>query len=88
MKRRTMIGVAGMAAVSLAAGATAWAVGGPARGRAAIVRRVVAAVIDDALDEAQVTPEQRAKIHAARDRVFAVVDQERQSHQGHHDALL
>jgi periplasmic protein CpxP/Spy len=88
MQRRTMIGVAAGVAVSLAAGAGALAFGGPTGARHAIMRRVVAATIDEALDRAQVTPEQRQAIHAARDRVFATVDAERAGRRTHlEDAL-
>ncbi len=52
------------------------------------MRRVIAATIDDALDEAKVTPEQRAAIHAKRDRVFATVDAERTSRGAHVEEAL
>jgi Spy/CpxP family protein refolding chaperone len=88
MKRRTMIGVAAGVAVSLAAGAGALVFGGPAGARHAVMRRVVAATIDEALDQAQVTHDQRQAIHAARDRVFATVDAERAGRRTHlEDAL-
>ena len=74
MKRRTMIGLAAGVAVSLAAGAGAFAYGAHAGGRHGIMKRMVSAALDEALDQAQVTPEQRATIHAARDRVFATVE--------------
>src|SRR5262245_14356454 len=85
MKRRTVIGLAAgavmtVAAAGVGAGAIAWGHGG---GRSAIMRRVITAAIDDALDQAQVTPEQRTAIHAARDRVYAVVEAERTGRHGH-----
>jgi Spy/CpxP family protein refolding chaperone len=85
MKRRTVIGLAAGAVMTVAAagvGAGALALG-HAGGRAAIMRRVVTAAIDEALDRAQVTADQRVAIHAARDRVFAVVDAERAGRHGH-----
>jgi Spy/CpxP family protein refolding chaperone len=89
MKRRTVIGLAAGAAVSLAAGAGALAFGGgPAGARHAIMRRVITATIDEALDRAQVTPEQRQTINAARDRVFATVDAERAGRQTHLEEAL
>jgi periplasmic protein CpxP/Spy len=88
MKRRTMVGVAAGVAVSLAVGAGAFAFGGAAGARHAIMRRVVAATIDEALDQVPVTPEQRQAIHAARDRVFSAVDAERAGRRAHlEDAL-
>jgi hypothetical protein len=48
------------------AGASALAVAAHGRGPA-MMQRVAAVAIDEALDQAQVTPEQRAKIHGARD---------------------
>ena len=79
MKRRTVIGVAmaGLAASVVAgAGVLAHGQGG---GRPAIMRRMVSAAIDEALDEAKVTPAQRQTIQAARDRVFATFDEARAS---------
>jgi Spy/CpxP family protein refolding chaperone len=49
---------------------------------------VVSATIDDALDQAGVSPEQRAAIHAARDRVFAAVDAARAGHKTHLEDTL
>jgi periplasmic protein CpxP/Spy len=77
MKRRTVIGLTAGLAVSLAAGAGALAWGTHAGGRHGIMKRMVSAALDEALEEARVTPEQRQRIHAARDRVFATVEQAR-----------
>jgi Spy/CpxP family protein refolding chaperone len=90
MKRRTVIGLAAgavmtVAAAGVGAGALALAHSG---GRAAIMRRVVTAAIDEALDRAQVTPDQRVAIHAARDRVYAVVEAERTGRHNHLDEGL
>jgi Spy/CpxP family protein refolding chaperone len=74
MKRRTVIGlVAGVGALVVGAGAVAFG-GAHHGGRHAIMKRVVAAEIDEALDRANVTPEQRASIHGARDRAFAALE--------------
>jgi protein CpxP len=71
MKRRMVLGlVAGVGA--LLVGVSALAFGGP--GRHAIMKRVVAAEIDEALDRANATAGQRAAIHASRDRVFAAIE--------------
>lgn len=80
MTRRTTIGlVAGLTGALLAgAGAVAFAHGG--RGaHAAIMKRMIAAHLDEALDSAQVTPEQRTAIHAVRDRVFAAFEEHRRT---------
>jgi hypothetical protein len=84
MKRRTVIGLAAgavmtVAAAGVGAGALALAHSG---GRTAIMRRVVVAAMDEALDRAQVTADQRVAIYAARDRVLAVVDAERTGRHG------
>lgn len=78
MKRRTTIGVLAVLTGGLLVGTGAWAFGGP-HGRHGMMKRFVSATIDDALDEAKVTSEQRTAIHAARDRVFAAVEQRWQS---------
>jgi Spy/CpxP family protein refolding chaperone len=85
MKRRTAIGLAAGAVMTVAAvgvGAGALALG-HSGGRAAIMRRVVTAAIDEVLDRAQVTADQRVAILAARDRVYAVVEAERTGRHGH-----
>jgi Spy/CpxP family protein refolding chaperone len=56
------------------AGALAWGHAGWG-GHHGIMKRVAMAMVDDALDAVQATPEQRATIHAARDRVFAAAEQ-------------
>lgn len=73
MTRRTGLGLLVVIAAGLITGVTAWAHGGPG-GRTAIMKRVATAVIDEALDQAKVTADQRAKIYAARDRVFAALE--------------
>jgi Spy/CpxP family protein refolding chaperone len=76
MMRRTVIGVvAGLVSVAAGAGALAWGV--HAGGRHGIVKRMISAALDDALEQAQVTPAQRQAIHAARDRALAAVEQAR-----------
>jgi Spy/CpxP family protein refolding chaperone len=88
MKRRTMIGAAVGVATTLAAGVGAATLAGHGGGRHAIMRRVVIATLEDALDAAEVRPEQRAAIHAARDRVLAAIDAERASHGAHLEQAL
>jgi Spy/CpxP family protein refolding chaperone len=83
MKRRTMFGLMTAGALGLAAAGGAVAYGAHGGGRHAIMKRVVLAAIDDALDEAKVTPVQRTAIYAARDRAFAAAEQARTSHWAH-----
>src|SRR5262245_53115557 len=83
MKRRTVIAVATVLTAGVLAGAGALAFGGPSHRHGmmkhGMMKRFVSATIDDALDQAKVTPEQRTAIHAARDRVFAAVEQQWQT---------
>jgi Spy/CpxP family protein refolding chaperone len=83
MKRRTIFGLVAAGAMGLvtAGGALAFATHGG--GRQAIMRRMVVAAIDDALDEAKVTAEQRSAIYGARDRAFAAIEQVRGSRRAH-----
>ena len=76
MKRRTMIGWAAVMTGGLLAGATAFAFGGHGH-RHGMMRRFISAEIDEVLDEAKVSREQRTAIHGARDRVFAAVEDHR-----------
>jgi Spy/CpxP family protein refolding chaperone len=97
MTRRTLIGVAavvvgGLAtgAAALAAGGAAWAHGGPGPHgwRHGMMKRMVTAAIDDALDAAQATPEQRAAIQAAHGRVTKAVESHWQTRQARMEELL
>ncbi|MBL9004701.1 MAG: periplasmic heavy metal sensor [Myxococcales bacterium] len=45
--------------------------------KAAIMKRIVSAHIDEVLDDAKVNDGQRQRIHAARDRVFAAFEDHR-----------
>jgi Spy/CpxP family protein refolding chaperone len=87
MTRRMKIGVTMAVAVGLLAGATAFAVSAHG-GRPAIMKRVATAVIDDALDAAKVTPDQRTTVYAARDRVFAAVEEARKNRGGRMGEVL
>jgi Spy/CpxP family protein refolding chaperone len=91
MTRRTLIGVVGLLAGGLAAGAGALAYGatqggGPMHQR--VMKRMVTAALDEALDDAKVTAEQRATVHAARDRVFTALESHRRDKQGRMDTVL
>jgi Spy/CpxP family protein refolding chaperone len=86
MKRRTIFGLmtAGALGLVAAGGAMAYAHGG----RHGMVKRMVAAAIDDALDQAKVTPEQRTVINGIRDRAFASLEQARTSRRAHLEEAL
>jgi Spy/CpxP family protein refolding chaperone len=87
MRRRAVIGLSVAAIGILVAGAGAFALAhGP--GREAMMRRMAMAALDGALDEAQATPEQRAAIGAARDRVFVAIQDHRRDRQARLDEIL
>lgn len=90
MTRRTAISLAALLAGGLLAGTTAFAFGGHRGhfGRDGMMKRFVASAIDDVLDEAKVTDEQRNTIYAARDRVFAAVEAQRGSRRDHLEKAL
>ncbi len=90
LSRRTILGSLAVAAVGLVSGAAALAASAaPGHfGRERMMKHFVTAVIDDALDEAKVTPEQRASIYASRDRAMEVIAQHRQSRQAHLEEAL
>ena len=77
MKRRTAIGMVVTVTGGLLAGVGALAYGGAHRARHEMMQRFVTSAIDDALDRASVTPEQRQAVHGARDRVFAAFQEHR-----------
>ena len=87
MKRRTIIGMVAVLASGALVGATAIAFGGPTH-RASVMKRFVAAAIDDALEGAAVTPEQRIVIYAARDRVFAAAEEHRTARRSRREEVL
>jgi Spy/CpxP family protein refolding chaperone len=83
MKRRTVFGLMTAGALGLVAAGGALAYGTHGGGRHAIMKRMIVSAIDDALDEAKVTPDQRAQIHQIRDRAFLAVEQAHASRKGH-----
>jgi Spy/CpxP family protein refolding chaperone len=87
MKRRAIIGVLAVLTGGLLTGATVLAFGGPSH-RYGVMKRFASATIDDALDKASVTPTQRTVVYAARDRVFAAVEQHWQSRGGRMEEAL
>ena len=87
LSRRTILGslaVLGVG-VGLITAVAAFAHGGA---RPAMMKRFVSAMIDDALAPANVTPDQRTKIYAARDRAFAAFEAHRQTRGAHMNEAL
>jgi Spy/CpxP family protein refolding chaperone len=92
MKRRTVVvaAVVSVLAVGLAGAALrAWAhgPGGPGM-HGWMMKRMVSAALDEALDQAKVTAEQRASIHASRDRAFSAFEAHRSDRGGHREQVL
>jgi Spy/CpxP family protein refolding chaperone len=83
LSRRTILGSLAVLGVGLVTSVAAIAHGGVGGGRAGMMKRFVSSMIDEALDPAHVTPDQRTKIYAARDRAFAAVEAQRQTRQSH-----
>jgi Spy/CpxP family protein refolding chaperone len=52
------------------------------------MKRFVSAMIDEALVPANVTPEQRTQVYAARDRAFAALEAHRQTRGAHMNEAL
>jgi Spy/CpxP family protein refolding chaperone len=86
-KRRWFIGSVVAASLALLGGAAVFAAG-THQGRHGMMKRFVAAAIEDALDAAKATPEQRTRIHAARDRALAAVETHMTGRPGHFDEML
>jgi Spy/CpxP family protein refolding chaperone len=86
MKRRTMMVMFGVLGVGLLAGAAGLAFAH--QGREGMMKRFVSSAIDDALAPAQPTPEQRAAIYAARDRAFAIVEEQRKGRRARIEEVL
>ena len=87
MKRSWKIGiaVAGVLIVALAAGGAALASGHLHDG---FVKRRITRHIDAALDAVGATPAQRDAVHAARDQVFATIEENHRADQGDFAAAL
>jgi Spy/CpxP family protein refolding chaperone len=85
--RRTILGSLAVLGVGLVATVAAFAHGG-GHGRPAVMKRFVSAMIDEALEPANVTTEQRTRIYAARDRAFAALEAHRQTRGAHLDEAL
>ncbi|HEU4368970.1 MAG TPA: periplasmic heavy metal sensor [Methylomirabilota bacterium] len=88
LSRRTILGSVAVLGVGLAATVAAFAHGGPGGRHGMFMKRFVSSMIDEALEPAKVTADQRAKIYAARDRAFAAVETHRQTRRAHMDEAL
>ena len=83
LTRRTILGaLAAVVGVGPVTAVAAFAHGG-GPWRPAMMKRVASAMIDEALEPAKVTADQRAKIYAARDRAFAAVETQRHGRGAH-----
>jgi len=87
LSRRTILGSLAVVGVGLIGAVAAFAQGG-GHGRPAMMKRMVSAMIDEALEPANVTADQRAKIYAARDRVFTTMEAHRQTRGAHMNEVL
>ena len=92
MKRRTLIGLLVVPVVAVVTGAAAlaaWAHGGGGPGmHGRMMKRMVTAALEEALDQARVTPEQRSAIHASRDRAFAAFEAHQPDRHAHRERVL
>jgi Spy/CpxP family protein refolding chaperone len=93
MKRNWKIAIgAALSALILGVGAGAMAGpgfhGGPGGRHGHMMKKFVGAVIDDALDEAKVTPQQREQIHAARDKALQAIESRHGDHKEHMEKAL
>jgi Spy/CpxP family protein refolding chaperone len=81
VRRGWIIGIVAVAAIGLLAGVAreTQAFGGHGHRGGAIMRRIATAHIDEALDAAKVTKEQREKVHAIKERLFRTFED---SHRG------
>jgi Spy/CpxP family protein refolding chaperone len=73
--------------VGLVTAVGAFAYAGPGA-RHGMMKRVATAMIDEALEPANVTPDQRTQIYAVRDRVFATLEARHQGRRAHLDEAL
>jgi Spy/CpxP family protein refolding chaperone len=93
MKRRTVVVVAVASVLALGTGVAAltaaWAHGPGGPGRYGwMMKRMVSAALDEALDQAAATAEQRSAIHASRDRAFAALEAQRPDRHAHREQVL
>ena len=88
-KVTTVVLIGATIAVAALVGARAWAQGpGPGGMRAGMMKRMITAALDEALDQAAVTAQQRAAIYASRDRAFAALETNRPDRMAQRDQVL
>src|SRR5262245_43824438 len=87
LSRRAIVGSVAVVGLGLIVSVAAFAHGGPGR-HGAVMKRYMSSMIDEALAPANVTPEQRTQIYAARDRAFAAVESHRQTRGAHLEEAL
>ena len=68
-------------------GARAWAQGSGGM-HAGMMKRMISAALDEALDQAAVSAEQRTAIHASRDRAFAAFETNRPDRRARREQVL
>jgi Spy/CpxP family protein refolding chaperone len=61
---------------------------GPGGMHAGIMKRMVSAALDEALDQAAVSAEQRTAIHGSRDRAFAAIEAQRPDRSAQREHVL
>ena len=89
----TLVLIGATVAVAAIIGARAWAQGpgamqGPGGMHAGIMKRMISAALDEALDQAGVSADQRTAIHASRDRAFAAFEANRPDRVAQRDQVL
>lgn len=84
--RRTILTAVAVGGLALVTAAAAFAHGPGWRG--GMMKRMATAMIDEALEPAKVTSDQRARIYAVRDRVFASMEANRQTRGQHMQEAL
>ena len=91
MQRATTVFLmaAAMAVVALiSVRAHAQGPGGPGGMHGGLMKRMISAALDEALDQAAVTTEQRTAIHASRDRAFAALETQRPDRSAQREQVL
>ena len=87
-KVTTMVLIGATIAVAGLVGARAYAQGPGGRMHAGMMKRMISAALDEALDQAAVTAQQRTAIYASRDRVFAVLQANHPDRTAQRDQVL
>jgi len=83
----TLVLIGTTIAVATVVGARAYA-HGPGGTHAGMMKRMISAALDEALDQAAVTAPQRTAIYASRDRAFAAFEANRADRMAQRDQVL